>query len=65
MSDTKRDYEVEIEVVTTHRFHIEAVHNGDEAIALAEQLLVDGEQGSIVNQEHISEDAWPLNEEDI
>ena len=64
--EVKRSYQVEVEVITKHLFDIDDVNSPEEAEQMAEDLLEDGDLGSILDKEYINFDSYPVHsKEDI
>lgn len=61
MSLENREYEVEL-IVTRHHLYTQFARSPEEAIADAENLLEDGEDGDIVSTEIEVSDAFPVDE---
>jgi hypothetical protein len=58
--EVKRDYQVVVEVLSTHEFTISDVNSPDEAAAVAEQLMSEGEEGTILTKEIMNLDWYPV-----
>jgi hypothetical protein len=58
--EVKQTFQVEIEVVTKHVFVIDDVNSPEEAEQMAEDLLLDGEQGAVVDRENVNIDVFPI-----
>lgn len=64
VDDVKRDYIVNLEVLSNHTFYIEGCNSPDEAENIAEQLLLDGEEGTLDSREVTSADSFPAEKKD-
>lgn len=63
--EVKRSFQVELEVVRRHVFVVEDANSPDEAEMIAEQLLDEGEEGAILEEEITNVDSFPVSKEDI
>lgn len=64
--EVRRTYTVEMDVLTKHTFVVEDVNSPEEAEAVAEEWLDEGEAGDISDKEVFSCDAYPIdNKEDL
>lgn len=58
----KKDYLVELIVTTRHYFNVMNARSPEDAVAEAENLLEDGEQGVIASRDVETADAYPAEE---
>jgi hypothetical protein len=58
VKEVKRTFQVEIERVQTHVFMVEDVNSREEAEAVAEEWLADGEEGTILEEDVLNIDSY-------
>ena len=64
--DVKRTFQVEIERVKRHLFVVDDVNSQEEAEAVAEEWLLDGEEGEVLEEDITNFDSYPIDsKEDI
>lgn len=64
--EMKRSYKVDIDVISKHSYVVDDVNSPEEAEAVAEEWLDDGEEGNVTDSEVFSIDTYLVdNEEDI
>jgi hypothetical protein len=64
--EVKRTFQVEIERVKRHVFIVDDVNSQEEAEEVAEEWLLDGEEGAILEEEITAYDSYPIDsKEDI
>jgi hypothetical protein len=64
--EVKRSFQVEIERVRTHIFVVDEVNSPEEAEAVAEAWLSEGEEGTVLDEEILNSDSYPVeNKEDL
>lgn len=64
--EIKRTFQVEIEQVKRHLFVVDDVNSQEEAEDVATDWLADGEEGAIMEEDILSTDAYPVeNERDV
>lgn len=64
--EVRKSFQVEIERVKKHVFVIDDVNSSEEAEQVAEELLLEGEEGAVVDIENINIDSFVINpKEDI
>jgi len=58
--DVKRDFQVSVEVLSIHEFIVPEVNSQEEAESVAEEWLMDGEEGIVVTKDITNIDSFPV-----
>ena len=59
--DVKRTFQVEIERVKRHLFVVDDVNSQEEAETVAEEWLLDGEEGEVLEEDITNFDSYPID----